>query len=118
VLQRRRSALAAAVVDSAPAFAALGDATRLHIVLRLSREGPLSISRLTDGARVTRQAVSKHLRALEHARLVSSERSGRERLWQLRQKGLREVRDQLDQISGQWDAALGQLRSLVESSKS
>jgi DNA-binding transcriptional ArsR family regulator len=112
--QRRRVEVLAAVAEAAPAFAALGDATRLQIMLRLSREGPLSLSRLTDEAGVTRQAVSKHLRALELARLVSSERLGRERLWRLRQKGLRDVRDCLDRIAGEWDAALSRLRSLVE----
>jgi DNA-binding transcriptional ArsR family regulator len=112
--QPGRVVAASAVAEAAPAFAALGDATRLQIVLRLGREGPLSLSRLTDEARITRQAVSKHLRALEQAGLVSSKRSGRERLWRVRQSGLREARDCLDQIAGEWDAALGRLRSLVE----
>jgi DNA-binding transcriptional ArsR family regulator len=102
------------MTDAAPAFAALGDPTRLTLVMRLSHEGPLSISRLTDRARITRQAVTKHLRILEQARLVSSERAGRERLWQLRQNRLKDVRGYLDQISGQWDAALERLRVMVE----
>src|SRR5665213_2837177 len=46
---------------AAPVFAALGDPTRLGLVARLGAEGPLSIARLSDGATVTRQAVSKHL---------------------------------------------------------
>jgi DNA-binding transcriptional ArsR family regulator len=110
----RRDALSTAAIATAPAFAALGDATRLRIVLRLSQEGPLSISRLTGDTRITRQAVTKHLRSLEQARLVSSARRGRERLWQLRQSRLRDVRGYLDQISGQWDAAIERLRVLVE----
>jgi DNA-binding transcriptional ArsR family regulator len=115
---RPRNSMAIAVTEAAPAFAALGDATRLHIVLRLSRDGPLSISRLTDDARITRQAITKHLQALERARLVSSQRAGRERLWQLRQKGLHDARRHLDQIAAEWDRALGRLRLLVEGSKS
>ena len=97
-----------------PVFTALGDATRLGIVSRLSREGPLSISRLTDGTRLTRQAVTKHLRVLAAAGVVRDQRRGRERIWRIRTRKLREVRRYLETISGQWDDALDRLRLLVE----
>jgi DNA-binding transcriptional ArsR family regulator len=74
----------------------------------------MSIASLTAGSRVTRQAVTKHLRVLERAGLVRSRRRGRESLWQLEQKRLREARRHLDVISQQWDTALGRLRDLVE----
>jgi hypothetical protein len=45
--------------DSAPLFAARGDAARLRLVIRLCHDGPMSITRLTAGSRVTRQAVTK-----------------------------------------------------------
>ncbi|HVY44431.1 MAG TPA: metalloregulator ArsR/SmtB family transcription factor, partial [Minicystis sp.] len=64
-------------------FAALGDATRLAVVARLCDGGPASIARLAEGATVTRQAVTKHLRVLEQAGLVRSERAGRETVWEL-----------------------------------
>lgn len=105
---------AARIVDAAPVFAALGDPARLQIVSRLCQGGPLSIARLTDGSRITRQAITKHLNALSDAGLVRSERSGRERVWELRPKRLAEVRRYLDQISMQWDQALGRLRLFVE----
>jgi DNA-binding transcriptional ArsR family regulator len=98
---------------SAPIFAALGDETRLRLVSRLSA-GPLSIAKLTAGSRITRQAVTKHLRVLEGARLVRSARQGRETLWQLDPRRIEEARYYLDLISKQWDAALGRLRQLVE----
>ena len=60
----------AALDHAAPVVAALGDQTRLRLVARLGREGPLSVARLTEGADVTRQAVSKHLRVLEGAGLA------------------------------------------------
>jgi DNA-binding transcriptional ArsR family regulator len=104
----------ARIADSAPLFAALGDPTRLRIVGRLCEGGPASIARLTDGASVSRQAITKHLNALEEAGLVRSNWAGRERIWELRTARLAEVRRYLDQISGQWDDALGRLRSLVE----
>ena len=105
------------LADTAPVFAALGDPTRLHIVARLCDGGPLSIVRLTEGANVSRQAITKHLRALENAGLVRSGRAGRERIWELQVKRLAEVRRSLDQISDQWDVALERLRALVETEK-
>ena len=59
------------VSRAAPVFAALGDETRLALVARLSSEGPLSITRLTAGSAVTRQAITKHLDVLATAGLVS-----------------------------------------------
>lgn len=94
-------------------FAALGDQTRLRIVARLAA-GPLSTAKLTAGSTITRQAVSKHLRVLEGARLVRGARHGREMLWQLDRRRLEEARGYLDQISRQWDRALARLRDLVE----
>src|SRR2546428_9347093 len=57
-------------------FAALGDPTRLGLVARLCTSGPMSIVRLTEGARVTRQSVTKHLHVLAGACLVRSTRVG------------------------------------------
>lgn len=110
----RGSAADVDVTDAAPVFAALGDGTRLRLVSRLCRSGPLSIVQLTDNSKVSRQAVSKHLRALEEAGLVSSNRTGRERIWELQTRRLAEARRHLDEISDQWDGAVERLRSLVE----
>ena len=95
-------------------FAALGDETRLRIVTRLSTHGPQSIARLTDGTRVTRQAITKHLHTLEDAGLVRSARDGREQIWALRPRRLGDARRCLDRISDQWDAAIDRLRAHVE----
>ncbi|HEY6178934.1 MAG TPA: metalloregulator ArsR/SmtB family transcription factor [Kofleriaceae bacterium] len=100
--------------DAAPVFAALGDETRLAIVSRLCTEGPQSIVRLTEGADVSRQAITKHLHALAHAGLVRSKRDGRERIWEMQTRRLADARRYLDQISAQWDAAIDRLRALVE----
>jgi DNA-binding transcriptional ArsR family regulator len=102
------------IASAAPVFAALGDDTRLKIVARLCTDGPQSIVRLTDGSDVSRQAVTKHLNLLAETGLVRSTREGRERVWQIRPKRLVEARRYLDQISDQWDAAIGRLRDLVE----
>lgn len=110
-----RSPGPSAFAEAAPLFAALGDETRLRIVARLCRSGPASISRLTEHAAVSRQAVTKHLLALEEAGLVRSGRAGRERIWALQTRRLEQVRRHLDQISAQWDGTVERLRAFVES---
>lgn len=103
-----------AAAASAPVFTALGDATRLALVAKLCESGPQSITRLTAGGGVTRQAITKHLRALERAGLVHSERAGRERIWALHPERLSDAQQYLQQISEQWDHALARLRAFVE----
>jgi DNA-binding transcriptional ArsR family regulator len=95
-------------------FAALGDETRLGLVSRLSSDGPASISALTAGSGVTRQAIAKHLRVLAGAGLVRGARRGRQSMWQLERRQLEEARRSLDQISRQWDRALDKLKLFVE----
>jgi DNA-binding transcriptional ArsR family regulator len=114
-MSRSRSATAAArLTEAAPVFAALGDTTRLAVVGRLCTEGPLSIVRLSDESGVTRQAITKHLHVLADAGLVRHSRSGRERIWELEPKRLEKARRYLDQISDQWDVAVGRLKAFVE----
>lgn len=98
----------------APLFAALGDRTRLQLVARLSAGEALSITELASGARVTRQAVTKHLHVLAQARLVNGRRHGRERRWTLNPGRLDEARRYLDAISRQWDVALARLKDSLE----
>jgi DNA-binding transcriptional ArsR family regulator len=105
---------AARQLDVAPVFAALGDGTRLRLVTRLCEDGPLSIARLSDGAGMTRQAITKHLNALADAGVVRGTRRGRERVWELRPRRLEVASRYLDQVSGQWDAAIGRLRAFLE----
>jgi DNA-binding transcriptional ArsR family regulator len=102
------------LADAAPVFAALGDRTRLRLVTRLCDDGPLSIAQLSEGAGVTRQAVTKHLHALADARVVRSTRRGRERIWELQPKRLEVARRYLDDVAAQWDAAIDRLRAFVE----
>lgn len=102
------------LVDAAPVFTALGDETRLRIVGRLAREGPLSVARLTDGTQLSRQAISKHLRVLSDAGLAHGRRNGREQIWQIESGRLSDARRCLGEISAQWDEAIVRLRKLVE----
>ena len=113
-MSRSRSAAAAKLSDAAPVFAALGDATRVGLVARLCIEGPLSITRLSEGTGVTRQAVTKQLRTLGDAGLVRDVRRGRERIFELEPKRLEKARRVLDQISSDWDVAINRLKAFVE----
>jgi len=112
-MSRSRGA-AALRAEAVPVFAALGDETRLGLVGRLSVEGPLSITRLSEGTGVTRQAITRHLHALGDAGLVRDERRGRERVWELNLNRLEIARRYLDQISRQWDDAAERLKAFVE----
>jgi DNA-binding transcriptional ArsR family regulator len=98
----------------APVFAALGDPTRLSIVARLSGGLPCSIAELTEDTKLTRQAVTKHLRVLERAQLVRSAREGRESRFEFNPEPIEELRRYLDLVARQWDEALGRLKSFVE----
>ena len=98
----------------APVFAALGDETRLSLVAKLCGGQPRSISQLTEGSRLTRQAITKHLRVLEKAEIVHSVRAGRESLFEFDPEPIEEIKKYLDLVSEQWDQALSRLKSFVE----
>ena len=110
-MSRRRAAGAA---EAAPVFAALGDETRLGLLSRLCASGPQSISGLTAGVTISRQAVTKHLDVLAGAGLVRDARRGRERIWKVEPTRLGEARRYLDEISKGWDEALDRLKRMVE----
>src|SRR4051794_33376162 len=87
----------------ASVFAALGDETRLALVGELAGGKPRSITQLTEGAKISRQAISKHLRVLQDSGVVRSVKSGRETLFEYEPKAVGEAREYLDLISKQWD---------------
>ena len=95
-------------------FFALGDPTRLSVVRKLGAGGALTATALADGAKVTRQAIVKHLQVLEDAGLVTHDRRGREVLYALEPRRLADARAFLDSVSASWDRAIERLRRLVE----
>ena len=113
-MSRIRSNRRAALKIRASVFAALGAETRLALIEKLSTGPPQSISRLSEGSTLTRQAITKHLRVLEGARVVRSVRVGRESLFEFRLEPLKEIQSYLERVSGQWDQALARLKSFVE----
>src|SRR5712692_10549866 len=108
---KSRSSMAAQRRDHAPVFAALGDATRLSLVAKLCGGQPRSISQLTEGSKLTRQAITKHLQVLERAEIVHSVRTGRESLFKFDPQPIKEIKEYLDLVSEQWDQALSRLKS-------
>ncbi len=94
---------------------ALGDETRLSVLRRLSGGGYLSATALSAGAKVTRQAIVKHLNVLEAAGLVTHEKHGREVLYALESRRLEDAQAYLEGVSAEWDRALERLRLMVES---
>ena len=113
-MSRSSAAIATRVRDAAPLFAALGDETRLRLIVRLSAGGPGSITQLSAKSDVSRQAITKHLRVLSDAGLVRGTRRGREQVWDLQPKRLDDAHAYLDRISRQWDEALDRLKAFVE----
>ena len=99
---------------AAPVFAALGDETRLELVARLGDGKQRSITELSDGIALTRQAVTKHLGVLTDAGIVKRRRVGRESRFSMQPKAISGARDYLARVSAQWDEAIARLRSLVE----
>ena len=111
---RRAVEIATRPKACAPVFAALGDETRLRLVAKLSAGRPQSISQLTRGSRLTRQAIAKHLRVLESAGVVRCARAGRESRFEFNPRPMVGLRDYLDSVSEQWDQALARLKAFVE----
>lgn len=96
-------------------YQALGDPTRLEIVERLGRRGPLPTLELVEGLGMTRQAATKHLLVLEQAGLVESHHRGRQVVRELKLEVLDEAADWLARRAAMWDRHLEALKLLVES---
>lgn len=92
------------------AFAAVADPTRRLLLERIRAGGAVSISDLTAGLPITRQAVTKHLDVLRSAGLVRVRREGRERIHELDAEPLRAVDDWLRPYEAMWDRRLAALK--------
>ena len=104
----------AALRTRASVFAALGDETRLGLLAKLTTGEAQSIARLTESTRLTRQAVTKHLRVLEGVGVVYAVKAGRESRFALDPRPIASAQAYLEHVSRQWDEALGRLKALVE----
>ena len=101
-------------MDDDAVFRALADKSRRLLLDRLRRRNGQTLSELSEGLAMTRQAVTKHLQVLASVGLASSSPLGRERVWEFESEPLDAARQCLDGISAQWDQALGRLKKFVE----
>jgi DNA-binding transcriptional ArsR family regulator len=90
-------------------FAALADPTRRQVVRTLSEQPDLTASRLAGQLPMTRQAVAKHLAALDRAGLVEGHREGRELRYSLTPAPLADAMGWMAAVGAQWDGRLAKL---------
>lgn len=94
-------------------FTALADPTRRAIFERLSREGELTVRALTDKARVSQPAVSKHLAVLGEAGLVRGRRAGRQTHYRVEPTGMRPLVNWIGVYSAFWRERFDDLETLL-----
>ena len=90
-------------------FAALSDPTRREILRRIGND-PATATELTGHFPISRQAISKHLAALDEAGLVERTSAGREVRYSLRSERLDDVMGWVAEVGGEWDQRLTRLK--------
>ncbi len=90
-------------------FAALADSTRRQVLRSLAGAEPVTASRLAGELPMTRQAIAKHLGALERAGLVEPHREGRETRYRLTPEPLDEAIKWMEEVGVRWDRSLARL---------
>jgi DNA-binding transcriptional ArsR family regulator len=94
-------------------FSALSDPTRRDVIRSLSQEGPSTVTELAARLPVTRQAVAKHLDALEEAGLVSATSEGRSRRYRLTPRPMTGAMAWMADVGAEWDERLDALRAHI-----
>jgi len=95
------------------ALDALGDANRRAIVEILS-DGGRSVREIADQLPISRPAVSRHLRLLKDAGLVSDQAEGTRHIYELRADGIEAVRQYFAEV---WDQAIARYRIVAENTE-
>ena len=90
-------------------FAALADPTRRAILARLASGGEASVKELAEPFEMTLPAVSKHLKVLERAGLISRGRVAQSRPCRLEAAPLREVADWVEEYRRFWEQSFDRL---------
>lgn len=94
-------------------FAALGDPTRLAIIQRLS-EGEASVQELAEPFDISAPAISRHLKVLEQAGLISRRREAQLRPCRLEREKLEEIRDWTKQMRRFWDESFDRMDDYLD----
>jgi DNA-binding transcriptional ArsR family regulator len=95
-------------------FTAVADPTRREILDRLRRHGAIPAMELADGFRISRPAVSRHLRVLRQAKLVTERREGRNRVYQLTPRPLQDIDAWIESYRKMWLHNLTNLKHHLE----
>ena len=103
------------IAANADVFNAVADPTRRAILDRL-RAGPSPVNDLASGFRVSRPAISKHLRVLRSARLVREKKEGRQRIYQLEPDRIQEVAKWAEEYRSFWHHSIASLKRHLEQS--
>jgi DNA-binding transcriptional ArsR family regulator len=94
-------------------FAALSDPTRRAILARLS-QGDLSVKELAEPFSITAPSITKHLKVLERAGLISRSRDAQKRPCRLQSAPLREVAEWVEQYRRSWEHSMNRLDEYLE----
>ncbi len=94
-------------------FGALADPTRRAILSRLTA-GEATVAALAAPFRMSQPAISRHLKVLEQAGLISRSRRATARLSRLKAEPLREATEWLDRYREFWDESYDRLDALLE----
>lgn len=94
-------------------FDALGDPNRRSIVESLT-DGAKPVSEIAEALPISRPAVSRHLRLLKEAGLVTDRRDGTRRIYELHDEGVAAVREYLEQV---WGEAMTRFRMMAENTE-
>jgi DNA-binding transcriptional ArsR family regulator len=101
------------VLPMSDPFEALGDSNRREI-LRLLSESDLAVGQLADALPISRPAVSRHLRLLKEAGMVSERAEGTRRIYQLQGEGAQAVQQYLETV---WGVAVARFRLVAENTE-
>jgi DNA-binding transcriptional ArsR family regulator len=99
-------------------FEALADPSRRYVLEALAERETATATELATELPVTRQAVAKHLAALNEAGLVESRREGRETRYELTPAPLGEAMDWIASVGAAWDTRLRALRRHLRNRRS
>jgi DNA-binding transcriptional ArsR family regulator len=97
-------------------FAALSDGTRRGMLERLQL-GPASITELARGAGISLPGTLKHVRVLEEARLLTTEKTGRTRQCRLGPEGMDAVQAWIERQQRHWERRLDRIEQALEAQK-
>ncbi|MBD8868427.1 ArsR/SmtB family transcription factor [Nocardioides donggukensis] len=94
-------------------FVALGDASRRHILVQLAERGALSVGEASRGLDLSPAGITKHVKVLEEAGLVSRRLAGRRHVLSLESERLLLAEDWIDRYRSLWEHSLERLAAVA-----